>query len=379
MLTEQAARRRYGSDSRRIVVKIGSALITAGGRGVDAPAIEHWCHQIAALRHAGREVVLVSSGAVAAGMSRLGWARRPRALHDLQAAAAVGQMGLVEIYERAFARHGLQPAQVLLTYDDLVHRRRYLNARSTLRTLLDLGVVPVVNENDTVSTEELRFGDNDTLAALVVNLIDADVLVVLTDQAGLFARDPRVDPAAPLVSFGHADDPTLVAAASPQGGALGRGGMASKLTAARRAADGGAATYIGPGAAPDSLSRLLAGEALGTLLVPAQPRQAARKQWIAGQLKSRGALTLDAGAVRVLREQGKSLLPVGVTTVSGAFDRGDAVSCLTPEGTEIARGLVNYTAEECRRIAGLPSGQIEAQLGYVDSAALIQRDNLVLL
>ncbi|HJO34769.1 MAG TPA: glutamate 5-kinase [Gammaproteobacteria bacterium] len=379
MLTEQAARVRYGSDSRRIVVKIGSALITAGGRGVDAPAIERWCQQIAALRHAGREVVLVSSGAVAAGMSRLGWARRPHALHDLQAAAAIGQMGLVEIYERAFARHGLQPAQVLLTYDDLANRRRYLNARSTLRTLLDLGIVPVVNENDTVSTEELRFGDHDTLAALVVNLIEADALVILTDQAGLYTRDPRVDPQAPLVGFGRADDPALAAAASPRGGALGRGGMASKLTAARRAAVSGAATFIAAGAAPDGLTRLLAGEALGTLLVPAQPRQAARKQWIAGQLKSRGALRLDAGAVRVLREQGKSLLPVGVTAVTGSFDRGDAVSCLTPEGVEIARGLVNYSADECRRIAGLPSGRIEAELGYIDSAALIHRDNLVLV
>ncbi len=332
---------------------------------------------MAQLRSLGVEVVLVSSGAVAAGMQRMGFKARPRALHELQALAAIGQMGLVQIYESAFQQHGLHTAQVLLTHDDLAHRERYLNARTTLRTLVGFGVVPVINENDTVATEEIRFGDNDTLAALVANLVEAELLVILTDQKGLFNKDPRLHPDAELVSEGKAGDPALEQMAGGAG-TLGRGGMRTKVLAAAKAARAGAGTIIVSGREEDVLLRVFAGESLGTYLVPAQGRLVARKQWL-GHLPVRGRLTLDAGAVKVLRESGRSLLPVGVTGVEGGFERGEMVACLSPEGQEVARGLVNYSAEETARIMGRASDKIESILGYLDEPELIHRDNIVLL
>ena len=365
--------------TRRWVVKIGSALITAEGVGVDRPAIAAWTAQMAALRKRGVELVLVSSGAVAEGMARLGWKQRPQELYKLQAAAAVGQMGLVQTYESFFQQHGLHTAQVLLTHEDLSARERYLNARTTLRTLLDFGVVPVVNENDTVTTEEIRFGDNDTLGALVANLVEAEVLVILTDQQGLYERDPRQDPEAPLVSEGRADDPALARMAGGSGGSLGRGGMATKLRAAKLASRSGCATVIASGRLPDVLLHIAEGAAVGTFLRPGQIPLAARKQWIALHLQMRGKLHLDAGAVKAICQAGKSLLPVGVTQVEGGFRRGGVVACLGPDGTEMARGLVNYSAAEARKIVRLPSVQIAERLGYVDEPELIHRDNLVLM
>jgi glutamate 5-kinase len=365
------------TESRRWVVKIGSALITADGRGLDRASLGAWVDQVADLMAAGVEVVIVSSGAVAEGMKRMGWARRPDSLHELQAAAAIGQMGLVQAWESCFQRRGLHTAQVLLTHDDLADRRRYLNARSTLRELVGLGVVPVVNENDAVANEELRLGDNDTLAALVANLIEADLLVLLTDQQGLYDADPRQNPAATLVGEALAGDPLLEAMAGG-GGVLGRGGMQTKLRAARLAARSGCATVIAYGRLDGVLQRLHQGADLGTLLTPAQEPDAARKRWLAGQLQARGRLTLDAGAVRVLRESGRSLLAVGVKGVEGEFRRGEMVVCVDEAGQEVARGLVNYASAEARRIMGRPSGEIADILGYVDEEELIHRDNLVL-
>ncbi len=365
-------------ECRRWVIKIGSSLLTNDGQGLAAGAIDGWVAQIAELRREGREVLLVSSGAVAEGMTRLGWKRRPHALYELQAAAAVGQMGLVQAYESRFQKFGLHTAQILLTHEDLADRQRYLNARSTMRTLLQLGVIPIVNENDTVTTDEIRFGDNDTLAALVANLIEADLLVMLTDQEGMYDGDPRRNAGARLVAEAAAEDASLEAMAAGTGGALGRGGMLTKVLAARRAARSGTLTLIAPGRAPDILRRIAAGEPVGTRLFPSREPLAARKQWLAGQLQVRGRLTLDAGAARVLHGDGKSLLPVGVTQVSGEFGRGDLVACAGPDGVEVARGLVNYSAEESRRIIGQPSSRIGELLGYVDEPELIHRDNLVL-
>lgn len=367
------------ASARRWVIKVGSSLITNDGRGLNLPAIHGWSEQIAALREAGKEIVLVSSGAVAEGMGRLGWRKRPQALHELQAAAAVGQMGLVQAYESHLQRHGIHSAQVLLTREDLADRGRYLNARTTLRTLLSLRTVPVVNENDTVATDEIRFGDNDTLAALVTNLVEAQLLVILTDQAGLFDRDPRRHADARLIDTAQAADPELERFAGPSAGELGRGGMVTKLTAARRAARSGAATVIASGWENQILLRLAKSEPLGTLLLPSKEPLAARKQWIASQLQVRGTLTLDAGAARVLRERGSSLLAIGVTEVKGTFARGEMVACMDLDGREIARGLVNYSADEARRIMRKPSGEISAVLGYVAEPELIHRDNLVLV
>ncbi len=361
----------------RCVVKIGSALLTNHGQGLDAVAIGGWVSQIAALHARGLQVVLVSSGAVAAGMQRLGYRSRPHALHELQAIAAVGQMGLVQVYESEFQHHGLHTAQVLLTHDDLSSRERHLNARSTLRTLLGLGVIPVINENDTVATEEIRFSDNDTLASLVTNLLEAELLVILTDQTGLFTADPRDNPQAVLVNEGVAGDPALEAMAGGSG-LLGRGGMRTKLHAAAKAARSGAATVIAWGREPEVLPRILAGERIGTYLVPAEERMAARKRWLADQIEVRGRLRLDAGAARVLREAGRSLLPVGVQAVEGSFQRGELVVCVDPEGREVARGLVNYASDEAARIIGRTSSQIESVLGYIGEPELIHRDNLVL-
>jgi glutamate 5-kinase len=366
-------------DAKRFVVKVGSTLVTNRGAGLDASAIARWAGQVAKLRQAGKELVLVSSGAIAEGMQRLGWTRRPHAMHELQAAAAVGQMGLVQVYESCFRQHGLHTAQVLLTHADLADRQRYLNARSTLLTLLGLGIVPVINENDTVVTDEIRFGDNDTLAALVTNLVEADCLIILTDQEGLYTDDPRRNPQASLIRSAQSGESRLEELAGGTGSTIAKGGMLTKVLAAKRAARSGAQTVIASGNEPDVLVRLAAGEAIGTLLSTQTTPLAARKQWLADHLQVAGRLGLDSGAARALRSGGKSLLPVGVKSVEGEFERGAVVACLSPEGAEIARGLVNYNAQESRRIAGRASSEIEAILGYIDEAELIHRDNMVLL
>jgi glutamate 5-kinase len=365
--------------AQRWVVKIGSAMITNDGQGLDNFSIDAWVAQMAELHHAGRELLLVTSGAVAEGMRRLGWSQRPTALSDLQAAAAVGQMGLVQAWESAFERHGIQTAQILLTHEDAADRQRYLNVRTTLRTLLRLRVVPVINENDTVAFEEIRFGDNDTLGALVANLVEAELYVILTDQQGLYDKNPRQFADARLIDEGRAGDPALETMAGGGAGNLGSGGMMTKLHAAAKAARSGAFTLLAWGREPDILRRVAAGEALGTLLRPSQSPLAARKQWLAVQLQVRGRLHLDAGAVRALRTDGKSLLPVGVTAVEGKFNRGDLVACLDPGGVELARGLVNYDTEQTLLLIGKTTRRIEAVLGHMDDPELIHRDHLVLL
>jgi glutamate 5-kinase len=367
------------AQAKRLVVKVGSSLVTNQGHGLDHSALARWAEQIAELKRRNRHVLLVSSGAIAEGMQRLGWARRPRQLHELQAAAAIGQMGLVQAYESCFRTHDLHAAQILLTHDDLSDRRRYLNARSTLRTLLELNTIPVINENDTVAIDEIKFGDNDTLAALVTNLVEADVLVILTDQPGLFTRDPRRYPDATLVTEAKAGDPELERMAGGAGSHIGSGGMQTKIRAAKRAARSGAHTVIASGHEPDVLLRLTDGEMIGTQLIAETMTLAARKQWLADHLQVRGQLKLDAGAVKALAQDGKSLLPIGVYELSGDFERGEVVSCLDPDGREVARGLVNYNAGETRRILRAPSHEIEARLGYIDEPELIHRDNLVLL
>jgi glutamate 5-kinase len=372
------SRERFTS-AHRWVVKIGSALLTADGKGLAREALSGWVEQMARWVLAGNELILVSSGAVAEGMSRMGWTARPTTLHELQAAAAIGQMGLVRAYETCFQKHDLHTAQVLLTHDDLTNRRRYLNARSTLRTLLSLGVVPVVNENDTVANQELRFGDNDTLAALVANLVEADLLVLLTDQQGLYDCDPRTNPEARLINESRVDDPMLDQVAGGSSGLLGQGGMVTKVRAARLAARSGTATIIAPGGGENVLTRIADGEPVGTLLLPVQEAEAARKRWLAGHLQVRGRLVVDEGAVRVLRESGRSLLAVGVKQVIGEFSRGEMVVCVDEQGREIARGLVNYNSAESVRIKGFASGRIQEILGYVDEEELIHRDNLVLV
>ena len=364
--------------AKRLVVKVGSALVTNNGTGLDLAAIDDWARQIAVLRQQGKEVVLVSSGAIACGMQRLGWAKRPKTVHELQAAAAVGQMGLVQVYEGAFAKYGLHTAQILLTHDDLADRKRYLNSRSTLNTLLELGVVPIINENDTVVTDEIKFGDNDTLGALVANLIEADALIILTDQIGLFTADPRQDPNATLISEAVAGDESLEAMAGGAGTRIGTGGMITKVIAAKRAARSGAHTAIASGHESDPLIRLAAGEAVGTLLVSQTQPLAARKQWLADHLQLAGRLILDNGAVDALKS-GKSLLPVGVVAVEGEFERGAAVACISPEGKEIARGLSNYGSGEARLIARKSTAEIEGILGYIDEPEIVHRDNLIAL
>ena len=365
--------------AHRLVVKVGSSLVTNGGQGLDLTALARWATEISALVRDGRQVILVSSGAVAEGMQRLGWKRRPKALHELQAAAAVGKMGLIQAYETCFRRHGLGTAQVLLTHEDLADRKRYLNARSTLRTLLELGVIPIINENDTVATDEIRFGDNDTLGSLVTNLVEADVLVILTDQPGLYSADPRSDPSATLIADARAGDPALEAMAGGAGSHIGSGGMLTKVLAARRASRSGAHTVIASGREPDVLTRLARGERVGSQLVAQTMTLAARKQWIADHLQVRGRLTLDAGAAKAVVADGKSLLPIGVYEIAGEFERGEVVSCADPAGREIARGLINYNATEARRILRTATSDIESRLGYIDEAELIHRDNLVLL
>ncbi len=364
---------------KRIVVKVGSSLVTNQGAGLDLDALGNWARQIAALNAEGREVVLVSSGAIAEGMQRLGWNTRPTSIHDLQAAAAVGQMGLVQAYESCFRKHDLHAAQVLLTHADLADRERYLNARTTLTTLLSLRVIPIINENDTVVTDEIKFGDNDTLGALVANLIEADVLIILTDQSGLYTSDPRKDPGATLIGEAQAGDAQLESMAGGAGSSIGRGGMITKILAAKRAARSGAHTVIASGHERDVLLRLLQGETIGTLLTATTPTLAARKQWLADHLQVAGKLVLDSGAIKALRSEGKSLLPIGVKNVFGEFERGAVVACVGEDGSDIARGLTNYNAEEARRIFGHPSHEIESLLGYGGDEEIIHRDNLVLL
>lgn len=365
-------------NARRIVVKVGSSLVTNEGRGVDAAAIGQWARQLAALASDGREVVMVSSGAIAEGMKRLGWASRPKEVHELQAAAAVGQMGLAQIYETQLREFGLGSAQVLLTHADLADRERYLNARSTLLTLLSLKVVPVINENDTVVTDEIKFGDNDTLGALVANLVEADALVILTDQKGLYSADPRKDPSAVFIHEAQAGAPELERMAGGAGSSIGRGGMITKILAAKRAAGSGASTVIAWGREPDVLIRLAAGEAIGTALVASTAKLAARKQWMADHLQLRGAVIVDDGAVAKLRDEGKSLLPIGMVEVSGEFHRGDVIAVRSLQGGEVARGLANYSSAEARLIARKPSSEIERLLGYTAEPEMIHRANLVL-
>lgn len=367
------------ASASRIVIKVGSSLVTNEGRGLDREAVAAWAAQIAVLRELGREVVLVSSGAVAEGMARLGWARRPKNMHQLQAAAAVGQMGLVQAYETAFAAHGLATAQILLTHEDLSDRQRYLNARSTIFTLLRLGVIPIVNENDTVVTDEIRFGDNDTLGALVTNLIEADSLIILTDQRGLYAADPRKNPDAEFVSHAVAGDPALEAMAGGAGSSVGTGGMYTKIIAAKRAAGSGAHTVIASGREPDLLSRLANGESIGTTLHARMATLSARKQWLVDHLRLRGRLVLDDGAIRALAQDGKSLLAIGVSAVEGDFERGDVVACHDAQGREWARGLINYSAADTRRIMRQPSARIAEILGSMNEPELMHRDNLVVL
>ena len=378
MTTRQITTRKAVANSTRWVIKIGSALITENGRGLNHQAIKSWAEQIAKLREAGKEILLVSSGAVAEGMVRIGWTQRPRALHELQAAAALGQMGLIQHFESCFKKHSIHTAQVLLTHEDLSNRQRYLNARSTLKTLLELGVIPIINENDTVATDEIRFGDNDTLGALVCNLVAADTLVLLTDQQGLFNKDPRYNNDATLISESNASNCDLLAMAG-ESGVLGQGGMRTKITAAQRAARSGANTIIASGAEENILQKIAQGETVGTLLAADNEPISARKQWLANQLKISGKLHLDAGASKVIQQSGVSLLAVGVSKVEGDFQRGEVVSCISSEGSEIARGLVNYDARESQKIKGKTSEKFESILGYVDEAELIHRDNLVLL
>jgi glutamate 5-kinase len=365
-------------EARRIVVKVGSSLVTNEGRGLDEAAIGEWCRQLAALARDGREVIMVSSGAIAEGMKRLGWTTRPHELHELQAAAAVGQMGLAQMYETKLREHGMGSAQVLLTHADLADRERYLNARSTLLTLIGLRVVPVINENDTVVNDEIKFGDNDTLGALVANLVEADLLVILTDQKGLYSADPRKDASARFIQQADAGDAALEAMAGGAGSSIGKGGMITKVLAAKRAAGSGASTAIAWGREPDCLLRLAGGEVVGTLLVAPTQKSQARKRWMSDHLQLRGAVTVDEGAVAKLRAEGKSLLPIGMTAVEGDFARGDVIAVRDASGAEIARGLANYAAAEARLLCRKPSSEIEKLLGYLAEPEMIHRTNLVL-
>ena len=366
-------------NSKTLIVKVGSSLVTNNGEGLDRAAIAAWAMQISELVKNGKQIALVSSGAVAEGMQRLGWKKRPVEVNELQAAAAVGQMGLVQMYESCFAEHGLHTAQILLTHDDLRDRKRYLNARSTLKTLLDLKVIPIINENDTVVTEEIRFGDNDTLGALVANLIEADALVILTDQQGFYSADPRKDKDAKFINFETAGNLELEKMAGGVGSDIGSGGMLTKILAAKRAASSGAHTVIASGREPNVLTRLSAGEAIGTHLQSTQIKTLAKKQWLADHLRLGGALVLDAGAVKVLKTDGKSLLPIGVINVQGQFERGDVVACVDGQNVEVARGIVNYNSLEAARIMRKSSSEIEKILGYVEELELIHRDNMILI
>lgn len=362
--------------AQRWVVKVGSSLVTNNGLGLDREAIAAWADQLAALQKSGKQVVLVSSGAVAEGVARLGLEARPNQVHLQQAAAAVGQMGLVQAYEDCFKSQSVQAAQILLSHEDLSNRTRYLNARSTLSTLLEMSVVPVVNENDTVATAELCFGDNDTLAALVANLINADALLILTDQEGLFDADPRENEQAKLITKRSANDPTLESMAGGSS-SLGRGGMLTKVTAAKLAARSGTDTVIASGKINNVITRIANGDEIGTLLTADAEPVTARKQWLAGHTV-KGTVRLDAGAVQVLQNSGSSLLAVGVVSVKGQFSRGEVIACTDSKGREIARGLTNYNAQEIELLRGQSSEKIESILGYGGDEEIIHRDNLLL-
>ncbi|WP_130536621.1 glutamate 5-kinase [Thiomicrorhabdus indica] len=366
-------------NTKRWVIKIGSALLTDDGKGLNKQALGQWVEQMVELKRQGIEVVIVSSGSVAEGMKRLGWQTRPKQLNELQAAASVGQMGLIQAYESKFMRFDIHTAQILMTHDDLSNRKRYLNVKNTVETLLEYGVVPIINENDAVVTDEIRFGDNDTLGALTANLMGADVLVIMTDQQGLYDDNPRTNPDAKLIEEAQVSRKDIEAMASPEGGALGKGGMYTKVMAAKRAARSGTATIIAAGREPNILTRLLAGENKGTLLIPDLEPLSARQQWLAGHLQAKGRLILDKGAVKVLRDSGKSLLPIGVRAQQGDFQRGEMVVCVDESGQEVARGLINYPANESAKILGQASHQIESILGYTEDESLIHRDNLVLI
>ncbi|NYT63909.1 glutamate 5-kinase [Alcaligenaceae bacterium] len=365
------------AQAKRLVVKVGSSLVTNEGKGIDTAAVSQWAEQIASLHAQGKQMVLVSSGAIAEGMARLGWPRRPNAMHELQAAAAVGQMGLIQAYEVAFAKHGIRTAQILLTHEDLADRRRYLNARSTLYTLLGLGVVPIVNENDTVVTDEIRLGDNDTLGALVTNLIEAEALIILTDQSGLYSADPRQNPDAEFIQLGQAGDPALEAMAGGSGSSIGTGGMLTKVLAAKRAANSGGHTVIASGREANVLLRLAQGEQIGTELRAILPVRSARQRWLANHLRLRGRITLDNGAVQALTQGHKSLLAIGVCAVEGEFERGDVVACVDLHGVECGRGLINYSSSDTRRIMRQPSSRIAEILGHMSDSELMHRDNMV--
>ncbi len=367
------------AQAKRLVVKVGSSLVTNEGKGIDVAAVAQWAEQIASLHAQGKQMVLVSSGAIAEGMARLGWPRRPNAMHELQAAAAVGQMGLIQAYEVAFAKHGIRTAQILLTHEDLADRRRYLNARSTLYTLLGLGVVPIVNENDTVVTDEIRLGDNDTLGALVTNLIEAEALVILTDQTGLYSADPRKHPDAKFIAMGQAGDPALEAMAGGSGSSIGTGGMLTKVLAAKRAANSGGHTVIASGRESNVLLRLASGEQIGTELRALLPVRSARQRWLANHLRLRGRITLDSGAVQALTQDHKSLLAIGVSAVEGEFERGDVVACVDQHGVECSRGLINYSSADTRRIMRQPSNRIADILGSMSDPELMHRDNMVFI
>lgn len=366
------------ADAKRIVIKVGTALLTDNGRGLDEKAIANLAEELSAVQMLGREVVLVSSGSIAEGVRRLGWDRRPTEVGQLQAAAAVGQMGLAQAYETEFAKRGVKTAQILLTGADLADRTRYLNARSALLTLLSLGVVPVINENDTVVTDEIKVGDNDTLGSVVTNLIEADALVILTDQKGLFTADPRKNPDAVFVDRARAGDPALEKMAGGAASSFSKGGMITKVIAAKRAAQSGASTVIVYGREPRVLQRLAAGETIGTELVCYQPRILARKSWIADHLNIEGAVLLDAGAARAIVKGNTSLLPVGVKEVRGDFKRGDVIAVLSPERDELARGLAGYSSSDTVRIAGHHTEEIEGILGFIEQPELIHKDNLVI-
>ncbi|HLS21480.1 MAG TPA: glutamate 5-kinase [Paenalcaligenes sp.] len=365
------------AEAQRLVIKVGSSLVTNQGKGLDIEAVNQWCSQIATLHQQHKQIVLVSSGAVAEGIARLGWTRRPKAMNELQAAAAVGQMGLVQAYEVAFARYGIRTAQILLTHEDLTDRRRYLNARSTLFTLLGLGVVPIVNENDTVVTDEIALGDNDTLGALVTNLIEAETLIILTDQQGLYDADPRSNPAARLIEQARAGDPELEEMAGGAGTTIGTGGMLTKVLAAKRAANSGGHTIIASGKTEGVLTRLAQGERIGTELLATLPVRSARERWLVDHLRVRGRVTLDEGALQALTKGHKSLLPIGVIRVEGEFERGDVVACVDQHGVEYGRGLINYSSTDTRRIMGQPSKKIADILGSMSAAELMHRDNMV--
>jgi len=365
--------------TRRIVVKVGSSILASVEKGLHREVFSHLAKEISDIKRKGYEIVLVSSGAIAAGMEKLGYRARPQSITQKQATAAVGQGRLMKIYEDHFSRYQQIVAQILLTHDDLSHRRRFLNARNTLLALLGLGIIPIINENDTVVVDEIKFGDNDNLSALIANLIEADLLVILTDMEGLCDADPRYHPQAHCISLVEDIDMDIGARIGDAGGPWNVGGMISKIQAARKASRSGIPTVIACGTKEGVLHQILRGKEIGTLILPKEEALSSRKRWIAFNLKPKGDVVVDEGAKRAIVQKGKSLLPSGIVRIRGAFDRGDPVSCLGPKGKEFARGLVNYSAAELEKIKGLRTDHIERALGYKYSDEIIHRDDLVVL